>query len=677
MTRLSRRGILAGLAAFGVWPWWPKTSKAEAGKAAEKAGIRYGWDPDIQAPTEASLYVAPDGDDTATGSLDQPLRTIQRGIDLLAALPGGSLAIRQGIYREMVKLGGLQGQPNANYRIHRYGTERVQITAAEVLTGWQPCPVTEAAELGITPKGVFVARIARSSIRHGSIFALNLHEAGQWCSIATDRVDTSDLTRIGDYHTFHSAEFILDNKGRITAIRDPRLIGLPQTQMRQLKVLLYHKPNLVTGDRISGFDPATGTITLSDSNRLVQITNKKAVMRYSLLNTGAALHNATWIVRETTADEVTIYFCPADPANLTGGIEVSLRPTCIDLGAARGVELIGLEVLRAAGEERLDGICIRRTIASDETNQNLSIQHCQVGENFSAGGRGYAALYLRGARGVTIHNTSIGPAHNSFGLFLSDCQQADLRFLHITSVSNSPARFYALRQSILAFSLFEDSAHDAHSNKFNFYEGSDAVLVYGVRTRRVGGYTTYQEASRIYFAFCELNCTVAAQNRALVSQNRKPGSGQGGGDGSGDPVAGSTFYYWNNSLLADPRAPKPANSLSLGPKDTSQNHAVYNNILHGGGFKNIYLDEVDSSHELRSHNCYTGLSYWQNARYGWKFGRKEKPIRIGQRSNNRGKDMRPIIMNEIAPIFPEFKEWNIDIDGNQVDWEAAPIGCNV
>lgn len=677
MPRLSRRGLLAGLAALGVWPLWTNTSKAETGKAAGELVIHYGWDPDTQAPIEASLYVAPDGDDAATGSLNHPLRTIQRGVDALASLPGGSLAIRQGIYRETVKLDALQGQPGASYHIHRYGKEWVQITAAEVLTGWQPCPAAEAADLGITPEGVYVARIARSRIQHGSIFALNLHEAGQWRSIATDRADITDLTRIGDHRTFHPALFVLDGEDHITAIRDPRLIGVPETQMRQVKVLLYHEPNLVTGDRISDFDPETGTITLSDSSRRVQITDKKRVMLYSLQNTGAALRDASWIVRETTANEVAIYLRPIDPTNLTYGIEVSLRPTCIDLGSARGVELVGLEVLRAAGEERLDGICIRRTIESDGTNQDLTIRHCRIGESFSAGERGYAALYLRGARGVTIHNTSIGPAHNSFGLFMSDCRQADLRFLHISEVSNSPARFYTLRDAVLAFSLFEDCALDAHSNKFNFYEGSDNVLVYGVRTRRVGGYATYQEASRIHFAFCEFDCSVRSQNRALVSQNRRPGAGQGGADGSGDPIAGSTFYYWNNSLLADARVPDPANSLSLGPAGTSQIHAFHNNILHGGGFDAVYRKGVDPSHERRSHNRYTGLSFWQNTRYGWRFGAGEQAMHIGGSSGQYGLDMRPMLVRELLQLFPNFTDWNADIDGNPVDWDRAPIGCRV
>ena len=138
--RMSRRALLRSLAAIGLWPGSWAGAHAQTAPKEAALQIRYGWDPDAMAPTEATLYVAPDGDDTADGSLTRPLRSLQRGVDLLAKLPEGSLSIRRGIYREAVDLDALQAQPGARYRLHRHGAERVQITAADVLTGWQPCP---------------------------------------------------------------------------------------------------------------------------------------------------------------------------------------------------------------------------------------------------------------------------------------------------------------------------------------------------------------------------------------------------------------------------------------------------------------------------------------------------------------------------------------------------------
>ena len=669
---LTRRTLLKTLSAAGVWLFGPRQAVA-----GEGLSIRYGWDPDSAGPTDASLYVATDGDDTADGSLAHPLRTLQRGVDKLAKLPGGNLSIRGGTYRESIHLDALQGKPNQPFRIHRHGTEQVQITAADMLTRWQPCTAEQAAPLGFAPQGVFITHLPASQLQHGSIHALNLHEAGVWCGMATDRADMSDPARTGDQTTFHSAEFLLDANDHITAICDPRLTGFAPAQMRQIRVLVYHRPNLVSAVEIAHFDPASGTVTLADPGLAVQRVADAPMMLYALQNAGSALGHGQWIARQAVDGDISIYLRPADPTNIDTAIEISTRTTCIDFGQARNVDLFGLKVIRAAGVERTDGICIRRTLANDGTDQNLRITHCRVGENFSAADRGYGAVYLRGAKGVTLHSTSIGPAPSSFGLFLSDCTNADLRFLHITNVSKSPARFFGLRQAVLAFSLFEDSANDAHSNKFNFYEGSDAVLIYGVRTRRVGGYATYQEASRIHFAFCELDCAPASQNRALVSQNRHAGKNQGGTDGSGEPLANTTFFYWNNSLLADAGDKKAANSLSVGPGDSSQRHAFHNNILHGGGFSDIYVDNLDPAPEQRSHNHYTGLSFWQSSRYGWQLGEAEEKMRLGARPTQPGMDMRPIIEAELAALFPEFTHWNVDVDGLAVDWAAPPIGCQI
>lgn len=671
----TRREMLTGLVGGVFWPAGAQAATGRTGAQDPEPVIRYGWDEGFVAPTEATLHVAPWGDDEAPGSADRPLRSIQRGIDVLAALPGGSLAIRAGIYRELVRLDALRAPSGAFYHIHRYGQDRVQISAAEVLDGWQPCSAAEAAGLGIAPEGVFVTRLAASRLQHGAPLALNLHAAGRWCSIATDRADVSDPERSGDPASFHRGDFLLDDEDRILALRDPRLVGLSATHLQEVRVLVYHQPNFVSPIAIAGFDSATGTITLADTGLRVQRQGKVAVALYALQNIATALRPQSWIVREAPDGMLAIYFHPADPLDLAGRIEVSLRPTCIDLGSASGIELSGLEVVRAAGEALLDGICIRRGQEGDGSRQDLRIVNCRVGENLSTSERGYAALYVHGALGVTIQQTTIGPARNSFGLFLMDCQESDLRFLHITGVSNSPARFYTLRNAVLAFSLFEDSGFDAHANKLNFYEGCDTVLVYGLRCRRTGGYATYQEASRIHFGFCEFDCAPGSQNRALVSQNRAPGADQGGADGSGDPIAGSTFYYWNNSLLADPRHPDPANSLVLGPAGSSQAHAVYNNILHGGGFDAIYLEGADPSHELRSHNRYTGLSWWQEMRYGWRLRPSEEVMRIGTRPKGTGLDIRPVIIAAIMPLFPGFTNWSTDIDGNAIDWATAPIGC--
>lgn len=675
---VTRRDLLGGLTGLGAG-FWTVPSFAQAMAPEVKLDIRYGWDADIAGPTEATFHVAPNGDDAAEGSEVNPVRTVQRGVDLLAARAGGSLAIHAGVYRESVTLDALRGTAQNPYTIHRYGRDRVTISAANPLTGWTPCPEDEAKALGLPANGIFVARLPMRSIQHGTLSALNLHEAGQWRSIAVDRADMSDPETIGDDETYHSAPFTLDAEDRILSIRDPRLRGMPPAWMQNVEVLVYHLPNLVATRQIAHFDPTGGEIVMAGKAPKVQRIGGTAATRYALRGAPWALKKGTWIVRQTSPDEASVYFWPLDPASLAKDVEVSLRPVCIEVGGGRHIEFFGIEAVRAAGDGGHSAICIyRKGLDGDpEAGSHLKFTHCRVGDAQSTGTRGRGALALRDSDNLILRNVTVENVRGGFGFFLGGCDKADVRFLHVVNASNSPARFFTLRNFVFAFSLLQDSGRDAHSNKFNFYEGSDAVLVYGVRCKNVRGYVTYSKASRINFAFCDLPCDPNSYNRALVSQNRSLRKGQKAADDSGEPVFGSTFYYWNNSLTSEAIHAKRASALHLGPESTSQRHVIHNNILHGGGFATIYTGEADPALEERSDNRYTGLSFWQTPRYGWSLKQGEEIMRVGGRIHGSGKDMRLVISTELAPLFPSFTHWDLDIDGRAVDWTAPPFGCRV
>jgi hypothetical protein len=674
---IARRDLLKVLAGSAIAPALPGLAQASGG-TTDRLG--YGWDEDVVAPTKADLYVAPDGDDGAKGTLDAPLRTIQIGIDRLSALPGGSLAIRKGTYREAVYLDALRGQPNAPYRIHRYGNEHVTICAAEVLTGWKACTDYDAATLGIPVQGVYVVRIRRTQLEHETPLALNMHEAGIWLSIATDRADTMGLDSASDYRRFSRGQPILNANGQILGFTDPALKGRSIAQMTQVRVLLHHAPNIVTPDPIAAYDPATGTIQLADRDREVQREQDGPVLRYSLQNVPTALAPGRWIIREEPNGDLAIYLVPIDPAHLEGGIEISTRETCIDIGNASNVELFGLEMTRAAGGEQHGAVALRHIGGQPNGAgaHNLKITHCRIGDTLSTAARGEGALYLRDVTGIQMHNFSLDHVRGSFGMFLNNCSNADLRFLHLSEISQSPARFFGLRDSILAFSLFADSAWEAHANKFNFYQGSDRILVYGVRCQNTGGYSTYQKASRIFYAFCDLDAPAGGgDNRVLASQNIPAGANLGGADGSGDPVANGTFWYWNLTLGSVPNPDAVPQALLLGPEGSSQRHSYHNCVLYGGGNSGVYLKNANPKHERRSHNHYTGLSYWQNSQYNWRLAEGEAVINAGQQLKVPGLDMRAVIAKEIAPLFPTFTDWDRDIDYRQVDWSAPPIGAQI
>lgn len=670
--RISRRTVLKGFAS-GL------AICACAGRVEAKAKkhITYGWNADITAPMTATFHVAVDGDDQADGSAQTPFRSIQRGVAALAQRDGGSLAIGAGTYREQVDLDMLQGRAEAPYRLHRRGADRVIISAADPLTGWRACDARDAQTLGAKVDGLFVAFLDKARLRHGAPIALNLYEGGAWRPMATARADPSDPESSGDPKTYFRGLFGVDGEGRIATITDQRLIGRPPQTMQQVRVLIYHHPNVVSPADIADFDPVTGRITLSEPMHRPERNGAPEHMRYALQNAVTALQPGHWMVRTAPKDQIAVYFRPQTPGARPENIEVSLRPVCIDFGRARFVELFGLEALRASGVVHHEGVCIRHFGGHDQKTEGLRILHCRAGENYSANGRARGSIFLRRTHDTVMHHVTVDHARASSGLALYDSWGADLRYLHIRDVSRSAAVFYGLRDSILAFSLFERTGRDAHSNKFNFYLGSDTVLVYGVRTRQTFGYVTYQMASRIHFAFCEFDADPGVQNRVLVSQNYPAGSGKGAADGSGEPVQGATFFYWNNTLLAPSRQPEPARALLLGPPDNSQHHVIHNNILHGGGVAPVYTKGMAAAQEVRSHNVYTGLSWWQTGQHGWHLGPAERTMAVGGTPGAAGKDMRALIADQIAPAFPRFADWDRDIDGTPIDWMRAPIGARV
>lgn len=671
-----RRDVLK---AFGLGAMTARLGGPSLAFAAAAPGVSYGWNPSIAAPTDASCYVAPDGNDGAAGTVDRPLRTIQAGIDRLIAQGAGNLAIRGGIYREAVSLRNLTGARDAPILIHRYGSEPVTITAAEVLIGWAPCTPADEAALGVPLNGVYVVRLPSDRLAHGAPLSLNPHEAGEWLSVATARADLAQLDDPSDDRRFFSASPSLSPDGRVMGFVDSKLKGLTPAQMRGARLLFHHAPNIVTNDPIASYDPATGAIVLARQNEKVQRENNQPVLRYALQNISTGLSRGRWLVREEDEGKtVALYLYPNDPANLEGGIEVSLRGICLDLGNAAFVTLAGINFVRAAGDALRTGVAINHPGGgpAEMHAHDITIVHCRVAETFSSAARGEGAMFIRGLTNLTMRNFTMERVRGSFGVALHDCVGSDLRFLHLSRISQSSGRFFGARQMIFAFSLLEDGGWEAHANKFNFYQGSDQILVYGIRTRNTGGYVTYQKASRIHFAFCEFDASASnPDNRALASQNRPAGNRGGGADQSGDPFPGGTFWYWNLLLAPDPHPGQPPKALTLGPGGSSQRHAYHNCILYGGGYADIYQQGANPAGEQRSHNLYTGLAYWQSARFGWQLGDHEAQIAPGQHPRVAGRDMRDVIAT-VAPMFPTFTDWDRDIDYRPVDWNAPPIGCS-
>lgn len=80
-------------------------------------------------------HVSPSGNDAANGSVETPLRTINRAAQL--ALPGDTVTVHQGTYREWIDpLNG--GESNTKRILYRAAEdEKVEIKGSELVTGWK------------------------------------------------------------------------------------------------------------------------------------------------------------------------------------------------------------------------------------------------------------------------------------------------------------------------------------------------------------------------------------------------------------------------------------------------------------------------------------------------------------------------------------------------------------
>ena len=86
-----------------------------------------------QATPKNELYVSSTGDDTNVGSKKEPLKTIQKAVDL--AKPGTTVYVRKGIYNEQVVI-RKSGEKNAPIVIKAYPKEKAIIDGKGLKVSW-------------------------------------------------------------------------------------------------------------------------------------------------------------------------------------------------------------------------------------------------------------------------------------------------------------------------------------------------------------------------------------------------------------------------------------------------------------------------------------------------------------------------------------------------------------
>jgi hypothetical protein len=600
--------------------------------------VSRGFDASYDAGTTADIIVDSGGGGDYT--------TIQAAVN--AATTGQVIAVRDGTYRENVDFGSAA----TPITLKGYGTEKPLITGQEVLTGWTQCSASDAtrlgATLGIASSPVYKKNVSNASLPSGTAKALNLYEGEEYVPICQTK--SGDKFYFNNKVDFNQADsFTVNGSNQITAITDNTVFaGLTAAQMTGADsdafIYVWHNPNAVSPVNITAFNDGTDTATV-DGLETIQggSDSGSADYYYNLANCLPKLTTGTYGYVDEGDGTTTIYVYPSNSANMTSGISYGARDNIIDLDFVGSVTLEGLKILGTAGTGNDKATCVRMSGQSVERT-GITIKQCLIGDSTSASG-GNGCIYFGWASSATIEQCSFRNIAGNFGIFFQGGLGANIGTDNIVNkctfnrVSQAGLRVYNNTDFQFTFCDLTNVGIGAHGNVWNFYEQCDKILVYGVRSRDVGGYGTWQEASRIFVGFCDFEGMINSEStsRTLIDQT----------NATDQPTIPSLNYVWNCALHPSSLHDTPVSSLELGNfynttyPDATQpaNMSWYmdNNIVYGGGVSEAYAnpgtnrthwrDQVgyDDTHieREREGNIYTGLNFWQDVAYGWSANASE------------------------------------------------------
>ncbi|MFC2089364.1 T9SS type A sorting domain-containing protein [Bacteroidota bacterium] len=192
-----------------------------------------------------NIYVSTNGDDSFEGSLEDPFLTIQKAANMVK--PGDTVWIRGGIYRESVSLStdGLEGQPVV---FCAYQGEEVVISGCDLLTGWteQANGIWEAPMQSSMPEyrnQLFINGKAMTKARWpNSLDEDPLTPEGAACD--QPKCSMTKIKVLGDFPATWTS----------SSLKGASIWVMAQSKWR------------AWNSAVSGYDPATGTISLNEVN---------------------------------------------------------------------------------------------------------------------------------------------------------------------------------------------------------------------------------------------------------------------------------------------------------------------------------------------------------------------------------------------------------------------------
>lgn len=542
------------------------------------APFTYGRVAGYDAGTTGDWFVATTGNDTTgNGSVGNPYRTWQKAHDV--ASPGQTIKVRGGTYYERLT------QTKA-LTITGYGTEVAVLSGGLKLTSWTQCTSGDQAVVGSNYASIYKATINKSQLDTTKFDYYHMmlpveEDSDTILHLCQRRADASDLFEQTNDATCYSStrgdavSMTVDGNNYIQTITHAAVLGTyTDAQLARTYAMVHADPNVPAVIKVAS--ASGGVLTLAANTSRPQKYASTPQYTYALLNILPAIAQGQYgfVDNGSTLD---LYVWPTNAGALaTSGITFISKSHILDLSSAAAGSTYRNIRFEMAADSSTSGYGMIKTPLAGVSN--LDFRQC-IMRRFSHWYRGSAGLHIYNCDNFVLRNCTIYDAQNQFGVYLRGSSGggwgngARVEYNHIYHISQTGVRAFGQLSVAVRFNLFENTGKGAHSNKLNFYQGSDIILAQGNKFVDCDGYMTIQQSSRFLALMnqCPSNFT---DTRAFDDQT---GS-------SLPPTDPSNNYLINNHFPLTASGVDTSATAISATKDggsADPNWGVYNNVSHG------------------------------------------------------------------------------------------------
>jgi parallel beta-helix repeat protein len=522
------------------------------------------------------------GDSNATGNASRTL------------VPGDTVLLKGGVHYKgsiTVNASGTSGNP-ITYKGDGWGTGKAIIDGSEPVTGWTACADAPSCGNNSNWQHIYHANIPSIPSFLASTPEIRINVIQDGLPITTAQIPESTSRYYQETSTYYS---VAPSNVTTTTITDSRLAALGGASLVGSYVYIWRSPNDISFVKISAYDSGTNTITFPTTTVYTTKNTLYAIANYmgdTVFNQeGQYYFNPT----PNGGGTYDLYVWPLGDIDLTttGEITTSVRSLGISINAKDYVTIEGFLIEKQAGDSIGEAIGIYQNNSSRATNVLINNNELTL-----SNGTDYGSIFFQWGDTATISNNYVHDTlGNMRGIQAGNATQITISGNQVSNISRTGIYFGNADNSEISGNTVTD-IFSSHGNGITVYQGSDDIDVYNNVVRN----------SNINYTM-EASSNVRSYNNILDGYNVTSYVVADWGSMSG----ANTFM--NNTIVNS----NSNNALQIAGGGTSS-WIIENNIIDGG--KVTYT----GAGVTYANNIYTGLSHFQDSRYGWALASGESVV---------------------------------------------------